>query len=84
MRSQVSDWLYIVAMLALIYKHVNKIGYKTAKRRVTMEIKNLTIAMIVLQYGRDPDGFFESKKERSDFFRPLLAKVLFLFFNVEL
>lgn len=39
----------IVAMLILIYKHANNIGYKTAKRRFKMEIRNLAIAMIILQ-----------------------------------
>jgi IS4 transposase len=29
----------IVAMLILIYKHANNIGYKTAKRRFEMEIR---------------------------------------------
>lgn len=39
----------IVAMLILIYKHANNIGYKTAKRRFKMEIRNLAIAMIIVQ-----------------------------------
>lgn len=38
----------IVAMLILIYKKANNIGYKTAKRRFKMEIRNLAIAMIVV------------------------------------
>ena len=38
----------IVAMLILIYKKTNKIGYKTAKRRFKMELRNLAIAMIVV------------------------------------
>lgn len=42
----------IVAMLILIYKHANKIGYKTAKRRFTMEMRNLIISMIVVECGR--------------------------------
>lgn len=48
----------IVAMLILIYKNVNKIGYKTAKRRFKMEIRDLMISMIVLKCGGDPDIFF--------------------------
>ena len=39
----------IVAMLILIYKKANKIGYKTAKRRFKMELRNLAIAMVVVQ-----------------------------------
>jgi IS4 transposase len=37
----------IVAMLILIYKRANNIGYKTAKRRFTMEMRNLIIAILV-------------------------------------
>lgn len=33
----------IVAMLVLIYKKANKIGYKTAKRRFKMELRNLLL-----------------------------------------
>lgn len=50
----------IVAMLILIYKHANQIGYKTAKRRFTMEIRDLAIAMIVIQCGGNPDKFFKT------------------------
>ena len=50
----------IVAMLVLIYKKANNIGYKTAKRRFTMEIRNLTIALIVVQCGGDPSLFFKT------------------------
>lgn len=38
----------IAAMLVLIYKKANNIGYKTAKRRFKMELRNLAIAMIVV------------------------------------
>ncbi|WP_298487258.1 IS4 family transposase [uncultured Maribacter sp.] len=38
----------IVAMLILIYKKANNIGYKTAKRRFKIELRNLAIAMIVV------------------------------------
>ncbi|WP_370627178.1 transposase [Pontibacter sp. HSC-14F20] len=41
----------IVAMLLLIYKHANAIGYKTAKRRFAMEVRNLAIAIIVAACG---------------------------------
>ncbi|WP_221409213.1 transposase [Dysgonomonas alginatilytica] len=50
----------IVAMLILIYKHANNIGYKTAKGRFTMEIRNLIISMIVIEYGGDPSIFFRT------------------------
>ena len=50
----------IVAMLILIYKKVNNIGYKTAKRRFAMEVRNLAIALIVSQCGGDPDLMFKT------------------------
>ena len=48
----------IVAMLVLIYKHANKVGYKTAKRRIKMEIRDLIMAIIVVKCGGNPDVFF--------------------------
>lgn len=50
----------IAAMLILIYKRANNIGYKTAKRRFAMEIRDLAIAMIVVQCGGDPNLFFKT------------------------
>lgn len=47
----------IVAMLILIYKKANKIGYKTAKRRFKMEFRNLAIAMIVVICEGNLDHF---------------------------
>jgi hypothetical protein len=47
----------IVAMLILIYKKANKIGYKTAKRRFKMELRNLAIAMIILKCEGKLDHF---------------------------
>jgi len=48
----------IVAILILIYKHANDIGYKTAKRRFKMEIRDLVISIIVVKCGGNPDIFF--------------------------
>lgn len=50
----------IVAMLILIYKKANNIGYKTAKRRMAMEVRNLAIALIVTQCGGNPDLMFKT------------------------
>jgi hypothetical protein len=50
----------IVAMLILIYKKENNVGYKTAKRRFSMEIRNLAISMIVVHCGGDPKLFFKT------------------------
>lgn len=41
-------------MLNLLYKQANELGYKTAKRRFNMELKNLIIALIVALTGGDP------------------------------
>jgi transposase len=50
----------IVAMLILIYKRANNVGYKTAKRRFAMEIRDLAIQMIVTLCGGDPKLFFKT------------------------
>ena len=50
----------IAAIMVLIYKKANKIGYKTAKRRFSMEIRDLAIALIVVQCGGDPGLFFKT------------------------
>jgi hypothetical protein len=50
----------IVAMMVLMYKKANKIGYKTAKRRFSMEVRDLAIAIIVVQCGGDPGLFFKT------------------------
>jgi hypothetical protein len=50
----------IVAMLLLIYKHANAIGYKTAKRRFAMEVRNLAIAIIVVHCKGDLDKLFKT------------------------
>jgi len=50
----------ITAMLVLIYKRANKIGYKTAKRRFAMEVRDLAIALIVLKCGGNPEVFFKT------------------------
>ncbi|CAM3398053.1 IS4 family transposase [Pontibacter korlensis] len=50
----------IVAMLLLIYKQANAIGYKTAKRRFAMEVRNLAIAIIVAECGGDLDKLFKT------------------------
>jgi hypothetical protein len=50
----------IVAMMLLIYKKANNLGYKTAKRRFAMEVRDLAIALIVVQCGGDPGLFFKT------------------------
>ncbi|MBP1637798.1 MAG: transposase [Bacteroidetes bacterium] len=48
----------ILSMLLLIYKRLNNIGYKTAKRRFAIEQDELIIAMIVRFCGGDPSLVF--------------------------
>jgi hypothetical protein len=48
----------ILSMLLLIYKRMNQIGFKTAKRRFAIEMDELIIAMIVRFCGGDPSLVF--------------------------
>jgi IS4 transposase len=41
----------ITAMLIMIYKEENKLGFKTAKRRMEIELQELIIAIAVVQSG---------------------------------
>jgi hypothetical protein len=43
----------IVAMLIMIYKQENHLGYKTAKRRMEIELQEFIIALAVVQSGGD-------------------------------
>jgi hypothetical protein len=44
----------IASMLLLMYKKINDLGYKTAKRRFTMELWETLITIIVKECGGDP------------------------------
>jgi len=48
----------ILSMLILIYKKSNGIGYKTAKRRISMELDDLITIQIVIACGGNPDLVF--------------------------
>jgi len=48
----------ILSMLILIYKRINQIGYKTAKRLFGIELDELIMAMIVRFCGGDPSLVF--------------------------
>jgi IS4 transposase len=48
----------ILSMLLLIYKRLNNIGYKTAKRRFGIELDELIIALTVRFCGGDPSLVF--------------------------
>ena len=43
----------ITAMLVMIYKRENQIGYTTAVRRMGIELETLVMAIIVIQSGGD-------------------------------
>jgi len=68
----------IVAMLILIYKHSNNIGYKTAKRRFKMEIRNLIISMSIVECGGDPS--IETKNDRKIFLPTTYAYFMGFFY----
>jgi len=44
----------IASMLILLYKKINDLGYKTAKRRFTIELWEALITIIVKECGGDP------------------------------
>lgn len=50
----------IAAMLVLVYKHANNLSYKTAKRRFTMEVRNLLIREVVILSGGNPNKYFKT------------------------
>ena len=50
----------IVAMLILIYKKANNLGYKTAKRRFVLELRDLITAIMITLSGGDPSKVFKT------------------------
>jgi transposase len=48
----------ILAMLILIYKKINKLGYKTAKRRFMIEMWDIIAKMMIEYSGGDPSRVF--------------------------
>lgn len=48
----------IASMLVLTYKRINKIGYKTAVRRISFELNEFIIRLIVSECGGDPNLVF--------------------------
>ena len=48
----------ILSMLILIYKRINQLGYKTAKRRFSIELDELIMAIVVQYCGGDPNLVF--------------------------
>jgi hypothetical protein len=50
----------IVAMLVLVYKKANNLGYKTAKRRFVMELRELIMAIMITLLGADPSKVYKT------------------------
>lgn len=50
----------IASMLLLIYKKANNVGYKTAKRRITMELRDMITAILIVFAGGDPAKVFKT------------------------
>lgn len=50
----------IASMLLLIYKKVNDLGYKTAKRRIAMEIRDMITAILIIFAGGNPGKVFKT------------------------
>lgn len=50
----------IAAMLLLIYKKANDLGYKTAKRRIAMELRDMITAILIIFAGGDPNKVFKT------------------------
>ncbi|MDJ1495873.1 transposase, partial [Cytophagaceae bacterium DM2B3-1] len=50
----------IVAMLVLLYKKANNLGYKTAKRRVVLQLRELITTIMITLAGGDPNKVFKT------------------------
>ena len=50
----------IASMLLLIYKKVNDLGYKTAKRRIAMELRDMITEILIIFAGGDPRKVFKT------------------------
>lgn len=50
----------IASMLLLIYKKANDLGYKTAKRRIAMELRDMITAILIIFSGGDPAKVFKT------------------------
>lgn len=50
----------IASMLLLMYKKVNDLGFKTAKRRIAMELRDMITAILIIFAGGDPAKVFKT------------------------
>jgi len=56
----------IAAMIVLMYKKHNGQGYKTSKRRLTMEIRDMVMEMVIIMSGGNPNLIFKMNEKSSD------------------
>ena len=52
----------ILSMLLMIYKRLNQLGYKTARRRFGLELDEIIIRLIVIRCGGNPDVVFRRQR----------------------
>jgi hypothetical protein len=52
----------ILAMMLLVYKKLNDLGFKTAKRRFAMELDELIIALLIEVAGGRPEVVFKNMR----------------------
>jgi transposase len=50
----------IAAMLLLIYKRANNLSYRTAKRRIAIELRDMITAILIILAGGDPKKVFKT------------------------
>lgn len=50
----------IAAMLLLIYKKANNLGYKTANKRIAMELRDMITAILIIFAGGDSVKVFRT------------------------
>ena len=68
----------IASMLLLIYKKANNLGYKTAKRRIAMELRDMITAILIIFAGGVPLKFSRHRKW-SEFLPTMTTQSGFLF-----
>jgi len=56
-------------MLVLIYKRANKVEYKTAVRRISFELNEFIIKLVVKHLGADPEQAFVRNHELDRVFK---------------
>ena len=50
----------IASMLLLIYKKANALGYKPAKRRIAMVLRDMITEILIIFAGGDPGKVFKT------------------------